>query len=475
MELPAETVVLAPYGKDPVTGDPYAPHATQQKVRDWARSIRDGTYRGKGIPVLYLQHGVNSGGTRAVLTPAIEYMLEESGINVLIGRKDFNDLRLSVMRTFFEVIPDELIAGKNVQEHWYKVQGQGGTSTVFFRELKDTKGLGSQEFAVIIVCEAHEISLSAFRTLKQRCRQGLRKAFILLEGNPPSEGHWLMNLTKPEHPDYDEDITLIKLSSFENWDFMNPAYRDSLEKQPATWKKRYLLGEAGALPDGTPVYPSFVEAVHVRDTRLIPDRPIIRGWDFGFRRAACVWGQRADNGQMLWHREWMALETPEEQFIEGVNIRTKEWFGERVCEDYGDPAASQRDPEGITTLARLQKHHINLRFRQSTYSDRIPMINRLLSELVNGEPRMIISPHCQILIEGLMGGYHYPELKEDREFTPKKDVPYRDSWFEHVANAWEYPHVCLFMATATGATEQRLKFRRMQQHKFTRKQGAVVF
>lgn len=467
-----EEIVLAPYGVDAI-GNPYPPHPTQARILEWARQIREGQYPGKGIPVMCLFHGVNSGGTRAALTPAVEYMLEEPGLNVLVGRRDFNDLRLSAMRTFFEVVPQTLIVSQNVQEHWYSVQGASGKSTVFFRELKDTTGLGSQEFAVIIVCEAHEISLSAFRTLKQRCRQGLRKAMIILETNPPSEGHWLISLTNPNSPDYDPDITLVKLTSYENWDYMNPAYRESLENMPPTWKKRYLLGEAGALPDGTPVYPSFVEAVHVRDTRLIPDRPIIRGWDFGLRRAACTWIQIADSGQIITHREWMALETPETQFIEGVKVRTKEWFGDIVCQDFGDPAATQRDPQGISTLRRLSEAGISLGWRVSTYGERIPMINKLLSEMVVGNPKIIISPNCKILIEGLMGGYRYPELKEGKEFNNKRDVPFRDGWFEHIANSWEYALVNMFLDSGSKAPDRLMRM--VQQRRALYVRNPIAF
>ena len=464
MRPPPERVVFAPYGTDATTGQAFRPHPTQQIIRQWVAAVRTGPPRTDGIPTCYLQHGVNAGGTRAMLTPAIEYLLEEPGLNVLIGRKDFNDLRLSAMETFLTMLPPRLLVSQNVQEHRYVVQGPRGTSQVFFRELKDASGLGSQEFAVIVVVEAHELSLKMFRTLKQRCRQGQRPSFLLLEGNPPAEGHWLLQLTNPHHPDYDPAITMLKLPSTENYAAMTPAYRAMLEAMPPAWRARYVLAEAAAIPDGTPVYPAFVETVHVRETALVPDRPIIRGWDFGLRRAACVWGQRDDRGHVLWHREWLALETPETQFIEGVKVRTRQWFGDLVCEDYGDPAATQRDPEGVATMTRLHDAGITLRWRVSTYGERVPLINHLLSQLLNGEPQLRINPQCRILIEGLSGGYHYPELKDGQEFSPRKDVPYRDGWYEHVLNAWEYPLVNLYLASkgAPSSVSRLLRARRLR-------------
>src|SRR3990167_10439260 len=148
---------------------------------------------------------------------------------------------------------------------------------------------------------------------------------MILEGNPPSEGHWLAKLTNPSDPSYDPSIAVFTLPSTENWAFMTPAYRQTLEAMPASWRRRYLLGQTGFLASGTPVYPAFIESLHVRPTAVIPDRPLIRSWDFGFRRAACAWMQRADSGQLVVHREWMALETPESALIDGVKVRTEEW------------------------------------------------------------------------------------------------------------------------------------------------------
>lgn len=519
-----EGIVFSPYGTDPATGTPHHPHPTQLLVAQWVRRVRAGDIDlAKGIPVLYLQHGVNSGGTRAVLGPILECLFEYPGLRMLIGRKDFQDIRLSILETFNEIMPRPLLLERNEQEHRYTISAPGppqpqgsvdrptippggegssgifhptdspdsslqlevnkgsymsssapGTSTLFFRELKDVRGLGSQEFAIISVHEAHEIEEIAFRTLLQRCRQVGYPNMILMEGNPPGLSHWLNEVCDKDSPKYYPAMTRMILSSAENLSFMSPGYRASLENQPAAYKRRFFLGLTSALPDGTAVYPAFVEAVHVRETGLIPDRPIIRGWDFGLRRAACVWGQRDDYGKVLIHREWMALETPEEQFIEGVITRTNQWYGPRVCLDYGDPAARARDPHGVSTLQRLSDKGINLGYRISTYGERIPLINRKLSEMVVGEPAISISERCPILIEGLAGGYHYPQLKESTSFGPTKDIPARDGYFEHLANAFEYFLVNLFMPGEAAVKRRRMR-RRVYLDRLERKQGSAVF
>lgn len=423
---------------------------------------------------MYLQHGVDSGGTRGVLAPVLECAFDYPGMRILVGRKDYQDLRLSIMETFFEVMPRVLIAERDEQEHRYTVRGPNGNAQVFFRELKDVRGLGSQEFAIIVVAEAHEIEEAAYRTLKQRCRQAGYPLAILMEGNPPPLGHWLDKLCDPTDLKHDPDLDRIVLTSYENWAHMNPAYRSSLESQPAAWRKRFLMAETSALPAGTPVYPAFVESVHVSATQLVPGRPLIRGWDFGLRRAACVWAQLSDDGRLLVHREWMPMETPEDQFIDGVVMRTNAWFGAIPCRDFGDPAATHRDPHGVSTLQRLTAKGIRLGFRQSEYGERIPLLNAKLSQMVGGKPLIQIDPRNEILIEGLMGGYHYPELKVEQEFTPKRDIPYKDGYFDHIVNAWEYVGVNLWLASRA-ATETYIRRKRARLADIARTQGAVVF
>ena len=407
--MKALSLEVSAYGSEPFTKRPYPPHPTQAKVLEWVDSVREGRWTGQGIPTLFIQHGVNAGGTRCMLAPVLEYLVSQPGLRALIARRDFNDLRLSVMQTFIDVVPEDLIVNRNQQEHWFDIAAKGGLSRVFFRELKDVSGLGSQEFAVILVCEAAEISEMAFRTLQRRCRQGQLPAFLLLEGNPPGYGHWLEAACDPKSPRYIPEITRLKLPSTENWQFMAPHYRESLNLMPAEWQRRFILAETGALPSGTPVYPSFAPSVHVRPTTLIPDRPILRGWDFGYRRPAALFCQSTDDGQLIIHREWMPFELPEDEFIQGVIYRTNLWFGEHVCVDYGDPAAKQRDPQGIATLQRLQQHGIRLIYRQTTYAHRIPLVNQRFSKIVRGEPAVIVDPQCDVLIQGLAGGYHFPE------------------------------------------------------------------
>src|SRR3990167_2021986 len=194
----ADWAIPCVFGRDR-QGRPYPPHPTQQRVFDWVLD-RLAQPTG-GVPALYVQHGVRSGGTRAMLNVVLARLTHEPGLRVLIGRKDFKDLRTSILETFLDILPPALLVERDAQEHRYVLRaGTTGTSTVFFRELKDLAGLGSQEFGCILVCEAHEISLAAYRTLKQRCAQQPHPPLLLLEGNAPLERHWLATVSDPPSP-----------------------------------------------------------------------------------------------------------------------------------------------------------------------------------------------------------------------------------------------------------------------------------
>ena len=78
------------------------------------------------------------------------------------------------------------------------------------------------------------------------------------------------------------------------------------------------------------------------------------------------------------------------------------------------------------------------------------------------------------MIEGLLGGYHYPELKPDQEFSLKKDEPFKDGYFDHITDAFAYLCVNLFgRASPTGATYIRKRNEKNKQMALT--QGSAVF
>jgi len=450
----ADRVLIAPYGIKP-NGEAFGPNATQQRTLDFVDLVRRGInpkthlpFTDKdGIPVLYLQGGVGCGKSRAVLAPVIETLLEIAKLRILWGRSDFKDIKLSIMDKFFEIMPPELVLAKSEQYHWYDIaQNNGGRSRIYFNGLKDLSGLSSQEFGIIVVTEVYEITEQAYRTLKRRARQENVINIILMEGEAPNEGHWLDNLTNPDHQDYDPDITQWKISTYENWANLPTAYKASLETMPESWKKKYLEGEYGFIPDGDAFYQGFIEALHKRETATIVGKELLLGWDYGFRHPACGIGQLDSKGRFRCMREIIGTNITIDAFADVVKQYLNVHFSGIAALSYGDPAGTQKNDKSEQTSEEiLRSKGFNVMSCTSTYRDRKEIVEGKLATLIDGVPALTVDPACRITVDGFLGGYHYPMIKQGQQYTAvKTEQPYKDGWYEHIMNGWEYIFVNIF-------------------------------
>lgn len=390
---------------------------------------------------------MGSGKTRAILAPTIQILNEFPGLRALWGRQDFNDLRLSAMETFFEVVPQELIVEKNVQEHRYKIASfdPEKPSQLFFRELKDRSGLGSQEFALVIITEVHEVTEDSFRTLKMRCRQANMPIMIMMEGNPPNIDHWLYRLTDPRGKDYDPDITLIKVSSEENRKNLPTGYWNSLEQMPPSWRKKYLDGDFGFSPDGIPYYEGYVESLHKRNVEWNPDYPLHCGWDFGFKHPAFVATQYiAPYWRIL--MEILGSNMTIDRFVDSVvTPKLSERFPGATALHFGDPACIQRsDKSEQTTYQIMLSKGILLHCKPSEYRLRKEVIEKQINNISGGIPHLLVDSSCRIINDGFLGGYHYPAYDGARQFTDRYDTPFHDDFYSHLMNALEYISIHIF-------------------------------
>lgn len=453
-------LLIAPYGLKENKAN--QPNPTQQRVLDWVDSVRSGAKKIDGIPILYIQGGVGSGKTRALLAPTNEMLLEIPNLRVLWGRQDFNDLRLSAMETFFEVMPPELIVSSSVQEHRYKIlQNNNQSAQIFFKGLKDLSGLGSQEFGLIVVTEAHEISLQAYRTLKMRVRQVGVPVMILLEGNPPNEEHWLNKITNPTYEDYDSDIEMWQISTYENWDNLPEAYRNSLESMPQSWKNKYLYGHFGFMPDGTPYYDGFKENIHVGEFEWNSERELLCGWDFGYHHPAVIITQMDLQDKWIWLREIIGNETTIYKFADKVTGIINELYPNARLRHYGDPAVVQKnDKSEHTSWQILNSKGITIRHRTSEYRMRKEIMEGKLGTLIGGKPAIMLDKRfCKTAIDGFLGGYHYPQHKEGQSFGDQFEQPFKDGFYEHIMNAGEYIAVNLFKPFTSNFHRTKIKQR----------------
>ncbi len=182
----------------------FYPTATQGRVWDAVATAPAGS-----LSLIGYGGALGGGKTRTIVELGIDLALEYPGNRILIGRKDFADLRTTTMEEFYKACPPELIVKRNDSEHWCLLRlsawPEGVTSAVHFRELKDYQGLGSEAFGAVLVDEAGEVPENSAKMLVGRLRTWIGSPpgikFVLFAGSNPYPGwfeDWFVSRALPE-------------------------------------------------------------------------------------------------------------------------------------------------------------------------------------------------------------------------------------------------------------------------------------
>jgi hypothetical protein len=212
---------------------------------------------------------------------------------------------------------------------------------------------------------------------------------------------------------------------------------------------------------------------------VLSNLPIYRGWDFGFRRPACVWFQYAPKQDLVWVlREIMPEQLPTDSFCELVqylsgqldirhlNIGALNWV-EKIREtpglpkppwfqadavpynfiDYAGPEALKTSATVVSDTAErtdyevLASKGVVLSTAASSPKARSRIIRRLFHPRGNspesGTPGILFDPACPILIRGMSGGITFPVATPQKPH-PDVDEPRKDGYFEHTHDALGY-------------------------------------
>lgn len=391
------------------------------------------------------------GKTYAGCQEALKKSIIYPGNCGLIGRKDFTDLRDTTLKTFLEICPEDFIANYNKTEHHIKfVNG----SEIYFRELKDGVGLGSLNLGWFYIDEAEEIEEPIFERLKGRLSlMDVGKTQGWLTTNPPNENHWIYRQFELSH---DTDYFTIHASTYENKGHLPAGYIEDLEKLPPSWRKKYLEGQYGFTPDGVPYYQGYQEHFHKKQLEFNPQLPLHCGWDSGRRHPAFV-ATQWDGKSWKVLAEILGSNIGIDSFVETQVqplINTK--FKGANCIHYAGPEFLQvNDKSDYTSYQILQSKGIQLYVKHSEYSLRKQIIEKKINSVIDGIPCFQVDNSCRILNDGFLGGYRYPTLKEGQEAGLKKDLPWKDGFYDHLQEALQYIAVQLFSPIETKRIHQR--------------------
>lgn len=316
-------------------------------------------------------------------------------------------------------------------------------SVIHFRDLKDGTGLGSMNLGWFYIDEAEEVEEQIFERLKGRLsHKNVGKPSGWLTSNPPNENHWIY---KQFELNPDLEYFTIHASTYENKEYLPSGYIEDLEKLPPSWRKKYLEGQYGFTPDGVPYYSGYQEHFHKRQLGYDPSKPLHAGWDSGRRHPAFALTQ--------WDgKAWKVLAE-----ILGSNIRIESFVDTQVLPllntkfkganiiHCGGPEYMQgNDKSDSTSYQILQAKGIQLHVKHSEYSLRQQIIDNKINTIVDGQPCLQVDNNCKIINDGFLGGYRYPTVKEGQEFGIKKDLPFKDGFYEHLMNCLEYIAIQIF-------------------------------
>lgn len=168
--------------------------------------------------------------------------------------------------------------------------------------------------------------------------------------------------------------------------------------------------------EGMPVYPQFRRNDHVEKLECRSDLPVIRGWDFGYKRAAVVYGQIIDRSLYILHMT-ETKQSSTKMLAQKVVNESDQFFHKAVFEDYCDSACiKDRGAGESTSLEILEAYpfHISPEFKYRRIMDGVDTISKLLQE---NRFRVHNSAACEGLVDAFAGGYAFKQTGEE----PKKD------------------------------------------------------
>ena len=180
---------------------------------------------------------------------------------------------------------------------------------------------------------------------------------------------------------------------------------------------------------GDAVFGEFDYNTHsVLETIVIPGKPILIGWDFGFHNPAISFWQYNTLDQFVGHGEIQGQDMSFDRFCKESKV-----FAETIYQrakwpeiHFVDPAGFQHyhsrgvsgamsDVQEIRLAWKLQGKEIQMRpgtqdigTRQNE-GPRLKEVRKLFALRQDGRPGIVISRQMEMFIEGLQGGYHYSE------------------------------------------------------------------
>lgn len=469
------------------------------------------------------QNVISIGGKGSGKTLGAAYTVASLAINTpgglgVVVRKRHEQLRNTFLADFYSVLDtisngnkDALIIHEGEKDGAVEVlvrtTGREPCKVIFRiepegddRTVADSFKSYNLNFALIE--EASQLREVTYKELTDRLRvlkHPVRRMFIL--SNPTTKSHWLAKFASrceqqalmynprlPEGPgNMMPEAVVIRSKMTDNVNLPKD-YIENVKRKYANSPVEYDMfvnGLDGIDVEGRPVFTGhFVRDRHVDShLRFNSERPLIRGWDFGYQNPRVIFAQTDDQGSFNVLAEISNLqEVYIEEFVDAVKAFTVMHFpvagtNGRTILDFGDYAGNQQTDKEHTTLQRAQMRGVMIHARPNTKIESgLDVIRKLMSESrkvptmditgVGAEflerPRFRIHPRCEELIDAIAYGYHYPQYKDGQIGL----VPKKDNRYDHIVDALRYAVINTFGLADDGGSTQYKKVYAKQGPKF---------
>ena len=221
----------------------------------------------------------------------------------------------------------------------------------------------------------------------------------------------------------------------------------------------FLEARYGSTMHGRPVYPEFVDKIHVSDKPLrpIPGMPLVIAFDFGLTPACCI-TQMTPKGQVLVLDEVVCENMGiRSAYLDAVLPLINSKYGGYRIEAWGDPAGIARSSTDEKSCF-MELEELGLICEPTHTNKFLPRKDAVaffLQRMTSSGPGMLIDPSCKTVIKGFRGGYMYERLQVSGE-TRFKDRPCKNR-FSHPHDALQYACLALRGDSQPAAVAQPVK------------------
>lgn len=437
---------------------------------------------------LYCQGGVGSAKSVAFAARSVKMCLDIDENEGVIGRKDYKLLyrsawqdvkacirKLTKLGYFAPFGIDQL----NYEKKMYSAKKQGDYSTIHFPNNSivyaiQTKaweeGLGpsygwfwiddamesSEELFV-----GHETSAGLISRLRlpratfYQTAEGKTASKLsgMVSSNPPPHNHWLHKLFGAQPGAFkigNDTVTHLRVETFLN-PFVGENYAAGLMSiqrkmgRSSETARRVIFGESIPAYGGVKVYPQFKHERHVGEHKFDSQYPLVRSWDFGFHHPAVVYSglRKCEKGRnhFISHSESsQCFNSDVWQLYKEVKDHSKKYYDSALrIFDAGDKAGYRRsdtnkDRRGPIRILQ-DEYGLSFKYRYFDLDNSLEYCRSLLKTKCEcGEELIQIDKSCEALIEALEGGYKYTKTRTG----VTSDKPYKDKYYDDVADAWRY-------------------------------------